>query len=473
MNNKRTKILLVIVSLLLVCTLTAQAVYWIGPKKTASTVAEPETTAAVTEEPADAPEEKEEPAEPSGAAYSLSHEGCTLDQVVVLSRHNIRSPLSGGGSLLGTVTPHEWFAWSSGPSELSLRGGALETLMGQYFRKWMEAEELFPENYHPEDGEVRVYANSKQRTIATAEYFTAGLLPTANLPVEYHVEFDAMDPVFTPQLTFVSPAYRADAEAQIRERFGGAIAGLADNYALLSDVIDLEESEAWKNGDVTPLVTDDLTLKLELNAEPGMSGSLKTACSVSDALVLQYYEEADAARAAFGHTLTEEEWKTISEIKDVYGDVLFTAPLIAPNVAHPLLREIAAEMQQEGRVFTFLCGHDSNLGSVLASLGVTEYDLPETVEKTPIGCKLVFSRWLAEDGSAFWSVDLVYQSTAQLRGLSMLDLAHPPVVFPVVIPGLSRTADGLYAEDALTARLDEAIAAYDTIVADYAMDAAA
>lgn len=110
MNNKRTKILLVIVSLLLVCTLTAQAVYWIGPKKTASTVAEPETTAAVTEEPADAPEEKEEPAEPSGAAYSLSHEGCTLDQVVVLSRHNIRSPLSGGGSLLGTVTPHEWFA---------------------------------------------------------------------------------------------------------------------------------------------------------------------------------------------------------------------------------------------------------------------------------------------------------------------------------------------------------------------------
>lgn len=468
MNNKRTKVLLMIVSLLLVCTLAAQVVYWVGPKKTAVPAAETETTAADTTAETDKPAD-----EADGAACSLSHEGYTLDKVVVLSRHNIRSPLSGSGSMLGTITPHEWFQWSSGASELSLRGGALETLMGQYFRKWMESEALIPENYHPAEGEVRVYANSKQRTIATAEYFTAGLLPTANLPVEYHVEFDTMDPVFTPQLTFVSPAYCAAAEVQIRQRFGDTIAGLADNYALLADVIDLEDSEAWKNGDVTPLVTDDLTLKLELNAEPGMSGSLKTACSVSDALVLQYYEEADAARAAFGHTLTEEDWKTISEIKDVYGDVLFTSPLIAPNVAHPLLQEIAAEMKQEGRVFTFLCGHDSNVGSVLASLGVTEYDLPETVEKTPIGCKLVFSRWLSQDGAPFWSVDLVYQSTAQLRSLSLLDLAHPPVVYPVEIPDLTRTEDGLYAEDALTARFAEAIAAYDTIVGDYAMDAAA
>ena len=471
MNNKRKNVLLIIVSLLLVGALTAQVVYWVGPKKTAVPAAETETTAADTAEPA---AETDKPAdEADGAAYSLSHEGYTLDKVVVLSRHNIRSPLSGSGSMLGTITPHEWFQWSSGASELSLRGGALETLMGQYFRKWMESEALFPENYHPADGEVRVYANAKQRTIATAEYFTAGLLPTANLPVEYHVEFDTMDPVFTPQLTFVSPAYCAAAEAQIRQRFGDAITGLADNYALLADVIDLEESEAWKNGDVTPLVTDDLTLKLELNAEPGMSGSLKTACSVSDALVLQYYEEADETRAAFGREMSAEDWRTVSEIKDVYGDVLFTAPLIAPNVAHPLLQEISAEMQQEGRVFTFLCGHDSNVGSVLASLGVTEYDLPETVEKTPIGCKLVFSRWQSQDGAPFWSVDLVYQSTAQLRSLAILDLSHPPVVFPVEIPDLTRTEDGLYAEDALTARFTEAVAAYDTIVGDYAMDAAA
>ena len=56
-----------------------------------------------------------------------------LKEAVVLSRHNIRSPLSGNGSALGELTPHEWFEWSSAPSELTSRGGALETIMGQFF----------------------------------------------------------------------------------------------------------------------------------------------------------------------------------------------------------------------------------------------------------------------------------------------------------------------------------------------------
>ena len=44
-----------------------------------------------------------------------------LKQVVVLSRHNIRSPMSEKGSILDEITPHDWFEWTSNPSELSLR----------------------------------------------------------------------------------------------------------------------------------------------------------------------------------------------------------------------------------------------------------------------------------------------------------------------------------------------------------------
>ena len=47
----------------------------------------------------------------------------TLEEVVVLSRHNIRAPLSTQGSALDIATPHEWTKWSSNASELSLRGG--------------------------------------------------------------------------------------------------------------------------------------------------------------------------------------------------------------------------------------------------------------------------------------------------------------------------------------------------------------
>ena len=85
----------------------------------------------------------------------------TLEEMVVLSRHNIRSPISDKDSVIGKITPYEWFNWSSNASELSLRGGALETIMGQYFRKWLESENLIPENYQPQEGKVRFYANSK------------------------------------------------------------------------------------------------------------------------------------------------------------------------------------------------------------------------------------------------------------------------------------------------------------------------
>ena len=57
----------------------------------------------------------------------------TLKGVVILSRHNIRAPLSTKGSLLETITSHEWNHWSAGASQLTSRGGVLETINGIYF----------------------------------------------------------------------------------------------------------------------------------------------------------------------------------------------------------------------------------------------------------------------------------------------------------------------------------------------------
>jgi len=44
----------------------------------------------------------------------------------------------------------------------------------------------------PEEGAVRFYANAKQRMQVTARYFSSGLLPVADVPVERHAEYDTM-----------------------------------------------------------------------------------------------------------------------------------------------------------------------------------------------------------------------------------------------------------------------------------------
>ena len=387
----------------------------------------------------------------------------TLKQVVVLSRHNIRSPLSGRHSTMQRITPHEWFQWSSAPSELSLRGGALETMMGQYFRKWLVSEGLMRENEIPTEGTMRFYANSLQRTIATAQYFSSGMLPVANIRIEHHLEVGKMDSIFAPQVTDDSEAFKALAQQQITAMGGekgmvGIGEKMKDNYKVLEQVLDMEQSRACLEGDTCHFRTDDAHVYLIKYREPGMGGSLRLACQAADALILQYYEEPDAVKAAFGDTLRWEDWESISAIKDWYGDVLFTAPVVARQVARPLLRTILEELQTEGRHFTFLCGHDSNISSVLAALDAEDYSLPNTIEKkTPIGSKLVIEKWENADGQIFATLSLVYQSTKQLRSMALLDLENPPMVFPIRLKGLNANADGLYPYEDVLDRIDSAI----------------
>ena len=168
-----------------------------------------------------------------------------LKEVVVMSRHNIRSPLTSSGAAHLRVTPHEWFKWTSPSSQLSLRGGVLETEMGQFFRQWVVSEGLLPDNYRPEGEEVLFYANSRQRTFATAKYFSAGFLPFANVEITHKWDEDKMDPMFTPQFTKMSDAYRQQVLAEIAAMNGGPKAWAATvqpALTLMEEVLDMSES---------------------------------------------------------------------------------------------------------------------------------------------------------------------------------------------------------------------------------------
>ena len=475
------RIALIVSGLLVLCGIVAAVVLLRRPAElTVTEDPAPIEELAPTEEEPEAEASQEEAAEPTLAEdpFYDPGEGYQLEQVVVLSRHNIRSPLSAAGSTLDMATTHVWFDWTSDPSELSLRGGALETMMGQYFREWLESEGLIEQNWQPSAGEVRFYANSKQRTIATAQYFSSGMLPVGNVHIETHEDYDTMDAVFTPQCTYLSDSYEQAALDQIAERFGkgsmrNVAAGLKDSYQLISEVVDLEGSKGYKSGEIGKLDTTDTGVTLEEYEEPAMAGSLKLACQLSDALVLQYYEQPDDAAAAFGHSLTFEQWRQISQAKDTYNQVLFTAPLVATNVAHPLLAEIGSELDERRRVFTFLCGHDSNLASVAAALQAEDYVLPQSVEQSvPIGAKLVFERWSDEAGERYARVRLVYQNTDQLRGLTLLTPQNPPMSYDLTLHGLQKNDDGLYAYDDVRERIQEATDAYDQLEQDYPQELA-
>ena len=68
----------------------------------------------------------------------------TLDQMVVLSRHNIRSPLVSKSSVLTRLTNsnYQWFAWTGSPSTLTAKGERLETIMGGFFKEWLAKKDF-------------------------------------------------------------------------------------------------------------------------------------------------------------------------------------------------------------------------------------------------------------------------------------------------------------------------------------------
>ena len=368
-----------------------------------------------------------------------------------MSRHNIRSPLTSGGAAYMRVTPYEWFKWTSPSSQLSQRGGVLETEMGQFFRKWVVNAGLLPDNYRPQEGEVLFYANSRQRTFTTAKYFSAGFLPFANVEIQHKYDEDKMDPVFKAQFTKMNDEYRQQILAEMDTLHGGPEAWMQSvqpTLTLMEEVIDMAHSPAAAN-DTVHFRFDDTQYKIEKGDEPKMTGGFKLAYSVSDALVLQCYESEDMA--AFGHELTEEQWRAVCRVKEVHDGLLYATHSAAVNLAYPLVSRIREELAHASRKFTFLCGH---------------LNLPETEQalevRTPIGSKLVFEKW--SDGSEdYVAINLVYPKYPQMHARTLLSLEEPPMVQTVTVEGLAANSDGLYRLADLDARMASAMAEYDAI----------
>jgi hypothetical protein len=346
--------------------------------------------------------------------------------------------------------------------------------MGQYFRKWLDQEGLIPENSIPEEGEVRFNARDKQRCRATARYFAAGLFPLADIEVEYPGDSKGTEDFMKPVLHFYTDAYAEDATAQVAAMGGDAgFDGLAeqtrDVIKLIMDTVDMQDSEIYQSGKYGDLLTDGSGYMMETDKEPDLTGAIKTAYQVADALILQYYEAPDATEAAFGHELTEEDWADIGKFMTTCLEMKHGAPLVALNITNPLLQELEGELKNGKRKFSFFCAHDCTVLGTLSALGAELTALPDSIEtKAPIGVKLMFECLRDPEGQVWYRVSLVYRSTEQIRSGEMLTPENPPMKYVLSFEGVEANGEGLIAEEDLFSLFDRSINALDEIENDYA-----
>ncbi|HBV39674.1 MAG TPA: bifunctional glucose-1-phosphatase/inositol phosphatase [Erwinia sp.] len=385
-----------------------------------------------------------------------------LEQVLMMSRHNLRAPLADNGSVLAQSTKKKWPQWDVPGGQLTTKGGVLEVYMGRYTRQWLAQQGVIKDDGCPGSDEIYAYANSLQRTVATAQYFVTGAFPGCDVPVSHQDEMGTMDPVFNPVITDSSEAFNQHALTAMNSTAEKLT--LKPAFQRLEKIIDYKNSPACDGKKQCDLSSNNENKFFAENGkEPTVSGPLKVGNSLVDAFTLQYYEGLPADQIAWGQIKTPEQWKELAAIKNGYQDTLFTSPEVARDVAAPLVDYIRSLLVDEDKAsapkVTLMVGHDSNIASLLSALDFKAYTLPAQYERTPIGGMIQFQRWHdKKNNQELVKVEYVYQSSDQLREATPLSLDTPPKRVTLEMNGCKTDANGFCPWDQFTQVLNKAIA---------------
>ncbi|ARF49610.1 bifunctional glucose-1-phosphatase/inositol phosphatase [Pantoea stewartii subsp. stewartii DC283] len=397
---------------------------------------------------------------PIGTLAHAADNEMQLQQVLMFSRHNLRAPLADNGSVLAQSTKKSWPEWEVPGGQLTTKGGVLEVYMGNYTRQWLAQQGLVKNGACPDSNSVFVYANSLQRTVATAQFFVNGAFPGCDITVTHQDEMGSMDPVFNPVITDGNEEFIKKALADMTA--ANEKLALKPAYQRLDKIVDYKSSPACNNKKQCDLSSGQNTFIVENGKEPGVNGPLKVGNSLMDAFTLQYYEGFPLDQVAWGQIKTPEQWQSLSAIKNGYQDTLFTTPDVARNVAAPLVDYIRSQLIDQDKAdspkVTLMVGHDSNIASLLSALQVKPYDLPETYEKTPIGGQVVFERWHdAKNNKDLLKMEYVYQTADQLRDAQVLSLKTPPKRVTLQLAGCPTDANGYCSWEQFTQVLNSAL----------------
>ncbi|KAJ8707746.1 hypothetical protein PYW07_011423 [Mythimna separata] len=358
-----------------------------------------------------------------------------LQQVLILSRHNVRTPLSKN---LADFTPKTWPIWKEKSGYLTAKGALLEGYMGEYFALWLKKHDLL-ENDCPSDDNFFVYANTAQRTIASAKAFVTKGFPGCNVTI--HHTSDSHDPIFNPVIHNTTAIFKLEAIEQMRVLLKSL--HLNSSYEDLEQILNYKQSEYCLTKQKCDFVTDVNKIFVDVGFKPNVEGPLKISKSVIDSFIMENYEGFPSKEVAWGLLKNNDQWNCVLDLSKGYHSVIFNTTLIARDLARPLLHYMRDILLNKQYKITLLMGHDANIYTVLKSLDFKPYSLKNQHEMTPAGGKLVFQKWLEErSGIFFLKVDYVYQCTNQMREGKKLSLDCPPEFMSMQLEGCKTDEKG-------------------------------
>lgn len=379
-------------------------------------------------------------------ASATSASADTLEKVVILSRHGVRSAMS-SPERLEEASARPWPRFEVPAGHLTARGGQLVEQMGAYYRQLYVAEGLLGSG---DCGRAYFWANQTQRTIATARAYARTIAPGCAVDV-HSVGEGADDPMFEPVKVGVVKADAALARAAVAGRAGGDLTAWSASHRQEVETLDAFLMQCAK-GPCPPAPGK----RRAMDARPGfvekgelaeLTGPEAFASGVSESLLMAWADGRDFA--ALGWKGVDEDTLTrVFFLHQAEFDLRLRTPYVARILAGHLAGRLLATLEDgagasaaaigpQGAKLVVISGHDGTLAS-LGGLLRAEWTLPGyQPNQIQPGGALVFERWRRPDGVRVIRVRFTGQSLEQLRAATPLSLATPPLAAPVFIPGCS------------------------------------
>lgn len=367
-----------------------------------------------------------------GAAVAAN--GLVTERIVILMRHGIRPPLE-SPPVPDALAPDAWPAWPVPDGNLTPRGAAAITLLGRYERQFFADAGLLPRNGCLSARTVSVYADTDERTVATAAALGQGLSPGC-APAVGHAAHTP-DPLFASKGPWAGFDAIAAREAMLRAAGGSADAPVARDPALFIAMQTVLTSANHAFLDLPARITLRGAGQL-----PDLRGPLPVARSAAIAFSMEYAEGMPMEQVAWGRADKALVLQFLAFHAQEFAITLRPLP-IARFAGGPLARRILAGLTgAEGPPLTILVGHDTNIAAV-AGLFDLHWQLADYPPDEPApGGGLVFA--LLRDpvsGARYVTVAYMAQTLNQMRTLSPLTLFAPPPARRIAMPGCGQSAE--------------------------------
>jgi 4-phytase / acid phosphatase len=394
----------------------------------------------------------------AGLIPELASAQYTLERVVLVSRHGVRSPTNTHPPL-AEVASQTWPTWLvASPGDLTPRGEGLATLMGEYYRQHFAALGLQSVNGCPGQNEVYVWADVDQRTRHTGNGLLAGAFPGCGLYAQHLHPTNQIDPLFHPVGFGVCKVDKDRARDEILKAAGGSLEHALHQQPYGGTMTKLQAvlgccspKLCQAPGGGTCKLEQVRSSIVEKGNSVGLSGPISIGSTAAEVFLLEYAQ--NMPHVAWGRLSSQMDIAPMMWLHSLQFDLIERTQHLARRQGSALLQQVFETLRQtaertstpqdqvppESKLVIYV-GHDTNLANIGGMLRVDWQLKNYLLNETPPAGAMAFEL-LRHNAKPFVRMSYYSQSLDQMRSATRLSPTQPPDRAEI-IPRCKNSQDG-------------------------------